>query len=235
MSETYVLLALAILALTIVLVALAMTLRLRAFERSVNASLRRVNDALQGSGRNHKEKDKRDDLVQVKNELQRSIDAVRSAISNIPAEVVRQIPRGRSESPPAYSAPAPTRNVVRDERYEELPSAEDGAAQLLALANRIVQQNSTTLEAFRASAGALAARVFAWPRTADGTPTAFIVEHHGTCYAVPNVVKPARLPTEWFNRPDFGVNDEIRRVLELPRLTRRGDDYDVQRAGVFGR
>jgi hypothetical protein len=49
------------------------------------------------------------------------------------------------------------------------------------------------------------------------------------------VVKPARLPKEWFNRDDFGVNDEIRRVIVLPRLKRRGNEFEVEEAGVFAR
>ena len=222
----------AIIALVLVLVALALTMRMRALEKSVNAAFRRANDALQDRGRTPKEKDKRDDGGQWKHELQRSVETLRSAIGNVAPEVERRIARGRSETPSPYPAPAP---IQRSVVYDEPPAAEDGAAQLLALANRIVQQNSTTLDAFRANAGALAARVSAWPGGGEGLPSAFIVEHHGTYYAVPNVVKPARLPNDWFNRADFGVNDEIRRVVSLPRVTPRGGDFDVQVPGVFAR
>ncbi|MBV8515990.1 MAG: hypothetical protein JO197_01180 [Acidobacteria bacterium] len=234
MNQMPVILALAVLALTIVLTALALTMRLRALEKSVHAA--------QDRGRASKDKDtRREELAQLKSELQKSIESLRSTIVNVPVEVVRRLPRQNFDAAPprAMNPPPASRSVFRDERqaehYAESVSAEDGAAQLLALANRIVQQNSTTLDAVRASTDALAAHVTVWPPSGEGTPIAFIVEHRGTWYAVPNVVKPARLPNDWFNRADFGVNDEIRRVESLPRLTRRGDDFEVQHAGVFSR
>jgi hypothetical protein len=152
---------------------------------------------------------------------------VRATASSTPVAPppVTPIPRGRPSRDFEFSAPEETTSYV----------AEDGVAQLLSMANHIVQQTSISLDAFRARAGALASRVSAWPAGSESAPVAFLVEHRGVWYAVPNVVKPGRLPEAWFNRSDFGVNDEIQHVTSLPRLIRRGDRYDVEKTGVFAK
>ncbi|HEX6097380.1 MAG TPA: hypothetical protein VF432_13710 [Thermoanaerobaculia bacterium] len=179
------------------------------------------------------------ELLQVRNDLGKQFDALRDAMQKVSAataQLVRQSsnanPGDRVHRPPARShAPVPAAHAVFDEPH----ASEDAAAQLLTIANRIVQERSTTLDAFRASTSGLDARVSAWPSAAEGAPVAFIVEHRGTHYAVPNVVKPIRLPQDWFNRSDFGVNDEIQRIDFLPRLRPRSGGYDVQEPGVFVR
>lgn len=165
------------------------------------------------------------------------LDSLRSTIAKIPAETAQQVTSALQKSRDLGGV-APMRTVQARppaDRYDEPAEPVDALARLLAIANEIVQQSSTTLDAFRANAGALVAHVAAWPSSADGVPLAFIVEYRGSHYAVPNVVKPTRLPKEWFNRSEFGVNDEIQRVVSLPRLRRHGDGYEVQEAGVFGR
>ena len=209
----------------ILLATLGLVLRMRILEKNVTASIARHDDA------HHKIERALKELAQGKNASHPDIATLHAAVRQIAADIQRLISvasqsralRETSEPPRPSSA------------YREPSAAEDGLPQLLAMANRLVQQGSTTVEAFRASAGALSARVVAWPSMGEATPAAFIVDYHGSCYAIPNVVKPARLPDEWFNRADFGVNDEIERVLSLPRLRRRGNDYDVQDAGVFAR
>ena len=96
-------------------------------------------------------------------------------------------------------------------------------------------EGKTVKKRSKASTRDIAIHVSPWPNAADGAPVAFIVEHGGSCYAVPNVIKPARLPQDWFNRSEFGVNDEIQRIVSLPRLRRRGNDYEVAMPGVFAR
>jgi hypothetical protein len=214
----------------IIAVTLELNRRMSRLERQIARALTRFEQIDEGRDRstNHR----REDQGQPSKELRRELESLRSMIGRIPGETARQVKAAPPEPggvPP--SIPAPAAHPL----FEEPPEPEDGLARLLAIANRIVQQSSTTLDAFRASAGSLATHVAAWPGSADGPPAAFIVEHRGSHYAVPNVVKPARLPKEWFNRSDFGVNDEIQRVVSLPRLRRRGDGYDVQELGVFGR
>ncbi|HWW61821.1 MAG TPA: hypothetical protein VN181_10675, partial [Thermoanaerobaculia bacterium] len=216
-------------ALLIVLAVLGLVWRLRSLGSKLAGMLSRQDrDAAD------REKRQREDLALCKTELRNDLEALRAAIAKVPSETGRALGpallRLREESPaPPRSAPPVA------ESYPEARGADDGVAQLLVIANRIVQESSTTLESFRARTASLAARVSPWPRGSEGTPVAFVVEHHGSCYAIPNVVKPARLPQDWFNRAEFGVNDEIHRVVSLPRLKRRGDAYDVQEPGVFER
>lgn len=207
-----------------------LVLRLRSLERRIAQAVVRF-DGVHEKDREAKQKAKAEASGPSQKDLRDELESLRSLIKRIPGETVRQV-QGALEKwsqEPAHVSPP-----VDDLDYEPA-EPQDAMAQLLAMANRIVQQGSTTLEAFRASTGALAMRVSAWPSSADGAPLAFIVEHRGAHYAVPNVIKPARLPKEWFNRSDFGVNDEIQRVVSLPSLRRRGDGYDVQQAGVFDR
>jgi hypothetical protein len=200
-------------------------LRIRALGKQIARTLARFDELA-------RQKQKPEPAGPPAGEWRRELDALRSAIGRVPAETARQLEPALQKLRDVASAP-PARAI--QPRREEPAEPEDGVAQLLAIANRIVQQSSTTLDDFRASAGALARRVAAWPSSADGAPLAFIVEYRGEHYAVPNVIKPARLPKEWFNRSEFGFNDEIQRVVSLPRLRRAGDGYDVQEAGVFGR
>lgn len=221
----------------LVLAVLAFVLRLRNLEHRLSDVHTRLDSVLRE--RKERDKGKRDEAPQWKQELRAELEPLRSAIGKVAADTQRLITHATSQrrfaSDPASAArPAPAA-VPHRETHDETRTTEDAVGQLLSIANRIVQQSSTTLDAFRASAGSLAAHVSAWPTASDGVPAAFIVEHRGAYYAVPNVVKPARLPQEWFNRSDFGVNDEIQRVDVLPRLRRRGDGYDVQEPGVFGR
>lgn len=168
----------------------------------------------------------------MKNDVREQIASLRAAIEAIPAKVQQRVQNSpqQHKAPPVSAAPARPY-----ERYETQRPVEDATAQLLTIANQIVQQTPTTLDAFRASTRQLPVRVSAWPTAADGAPVAFIVEHRGACYAIPNVIKPARLPQEWFNRSEFGVNDEIQRVVTLPLLRRSGNDYEVAVPGVFAR
>jgi hypothetical protein len=215
---------------TIVLAVLVLTIRMRGSERRVSALVRRVTESLQDRGRTPKEKQKGDDLEPLRQELQKSIDALRLAVANLRAEAERR--RNAPESrPPQFTSMPAWKSGPKDDGYDDPRTNEDGAAQLLTIANRIVQQGSTSLDTFRGWTGALADHVSAW--SPEGTLAAFIVEHRGTCYVVPNVLKPTRLKSEWFNRSAFGFNDEIRRVISLPRLRRRGDELEVEEQGVF--
>lgn len=222
----------------IVLAALAFVLRMHAFEKRIVALLALHHETRQDRDREQKGKGRRDELAQLKSELHNDLESLRSITRSIAADTQRLLARANSQPPSSRETsappPRPSATVQSYDTYEE-PRAEDGVAQLLAIANRIVQQSSTTLDAFRASTGGLAANVSAWPNATENVPTAFIVEHRGAHYAIPNVVKPARLPKEWFNRSEFGVNDEIQRIASLPRLRPRGNDYDVQEPGVFSR
>jgi len=215
-------------AILIITVTVALARRIQGLERQIGRAVARFDKE---EGRERHAKHKPDDQEQWTRELRRDIESLRSMIGTIPGETARQVRAALSKETATRSVPPP----AAGEPYDEPAETEDVPARLLEIANRIVQQSSITLDAFRASAGSLATNVAAWPGSADGVPLAFIVEHRGAHYAVPNVVKPARLPKEWFNRSDFGVNDEIQRVLSLPRLRRRGDGYDVQELGVFGR
>jgi len=226
-------------AILIICASAALTLRLRALDRRITLALARFEGMIDERHRQPKQRPTRpEEPAQANRELRGALDSLRSMISRIPSDTARQVMTAleeRSVQQPSAAAPQAIAIPVTDDVWDEPAEPEDGLAQLLAIANRIVQQSSTTLDAFRASTGALATRVVAWPGSADGMPVAFIVEHRGAHYAVPNVVKPARLPKEWFNRSEFGVNDEIQRVLSLPRLRRHPAGYDVQEAGVFGR
>lgn len=227
-------------AVLLIVAALAITLRMRSLENKLGRPLSKPEDASRERERAQNDKKKNDELVQTLSELRNDLKSLRSVVDRIANDThtLRSRNSADSQSPSrhAMTAPVPRGNaaVPRDRDYDEPRVTEDGVAQLLSIANRIVQESPTTLDAFRASAGSIAGRVVSWP-AADGTPVAFIVEHRGSYYAVPNVGKPARLPQEWFNRSDFGVNDEIQRVVSLPRLRRSGDKYDVQEAGVFAR
>lgn len=220
----------------LLLAALAFTLRMRAFQTKLDRLLARIEER-QERERPARDKGKRDEPGPWKNEIRDDIDSVRSIVRSIASDTKRLVAHASSQPPRETSTPAPrpTTPLQEYDAYDEPRGSEDGLDRLLTIANRIVQQSSTTLEAFRANTGGVAAQVWAWPSGAEGTPAAFIVEHRGGYYAVPNVVKPARLPQEWFNRAEFGVNDEIQRVVSLPRLRRRGDSYDVQQPGVFTR
>jgi len=197
---------------------LAIVQRMRALQSSVTAALR-------------KEKEKRDNLAP----LTREIESLRSAIGNIAPDTERRIARllqqqrteernaaGRDVQPLRARTPAPPAEP-----------AEVGVERLVELANGVVQDSPTTIDAVRAKASMIHVRVSAWPDSTSLQPVAFIVEHQGAYYGVPNIAKPKRLPQEWFNSAEFAVNDEIQRVVSLPRLTRRGNDYAVQERGVF--
>jgi hypothetical protein len=213
--------------------ALAFVLRIRSLEALVLSAVRRIGD------RHERGKDNgtRDEVADLRLACKSGFDRLHSAIGEIPEKTSLRLRGAMQASPQPNFGVSPARVAAPVASYEESPrEPEDPVAQLLGVANRIVQQSSITLEAFRASMGAFSGRVSPWPNAIDGTPAAFIVEHRGSCYAVPNVMKPARLPNEWFNRSEFGVNDEIQRVVALPRLRRRGgDDFEVQEAGVFSR
>jgi hypothetical protein len=223
-------------AVLILLGCLAVVLKMRSLESKVDRSLE--NDSRRERDRHGIEKASRDELGRLKDELHAEIDSVRTMIRSLPADTARLVAQAAAQQgPPREPArPAPRAPVLSGPSTDGEPyGAVDGVAQLLTIANRIVRQSSTTLDAFRASMGSLAANVSGWPSASESTPAAFIVEYRGSCYAIPNVVKPARLPQEWFNRSEFGVNDEIHSVESLPRLRRRGNGYDVQDAGVFVR
>jgi hypothetical protein len=214
-------------AVLFVLTVLALVLRVRELEKSINQLPKRLSGGhREQRDTSPKETVRREDLEQWKTELHRHFDRVQGIVGSIGPRLDRieaEMERhgaSSSQEPARYGTPS--HNV-----------SEDGAAQLLLLANRIVQQGSTTLDAMRANTNSMSNSVSALRN--ENPPSAFIVEHRGTCYAVPNVVKPARLPKEWFNRDDFGVNDEIRRVIVLPRLKRRGNEFEVEEAGVFAR
>jgi hypothetical protein len=189
----------------------------------------------QDRDRQPKEKDKRDELAQLKQEMKSGFDALRASIGDIAAtarriesaqQAARDVPARAIRSmapPPDYDA------------YETPRSAEDSVAVLLQIANRTLQQNPMRLDEFRASAASFAGRISAYAPSGEGVPYAFLVEHRGTLLAVPNTGKPGRLPSDWFNRSDFGFNDEIHRVVSLPRLRERGNDYEVQEPGVFAK
>ncbi|HYH10560.1 MAG TPA: hypothetical protein VEK11_26180 [Thermoanaerobaculia bacterium] len=207
--------------------------------REFNGVLAQVITRVEQRGNNDrvpKDRGKRDDGAEVK-ELRREIQALQTSVRNLPADIERRLRPLLAEAPqqqpqrPRTAVP-PVRDY--DEPCEEPRVLEDTPAQLLSIANQIVRQSST-LDAFRASTSKLPVRVSPWPEPSDGMPAAFIVEYRGSCYAVPNAVKPARLPQDWFNRSEFGVNDEIHRVESLPRLRRRGDAFDVEERGVFVR
>lgn len=174
------------------------------------------------------------ELAVLKKDTRDQIDSLRDVVEALPGKVQQRVQNAMQQSKPTPAAPTPPPRTY--ETYEERRPVEDTGAQLLTLANQVVQQTPTTLEAIRASTRQLQVQVSPWPNGGEATPAAFIVEHRTVCYAIPNVVKPARLPQEWFNRSDFGVNDEIQRVVSLPRLQRRGgNDYDVMAPGVFTR
>jgi len=223
---------LGVLAAAVVITAAVFALmrRLRKFEMAMAQTLARL-EAAEERYRHAKEKTPESREAPA-GELRREIETLHAAIVTVPADTARLLEPAFRKMRDDASATPPRLGGPRRDQYDE---PEDGLAQLLAIANRIVQQSSATLDDFRITTGALTARVAAWPGSADGAPLAFIVEYRGQHYAVPNVVKPARLPKEWFNRSEFGFNDEIRRVVSLPRLRRVGDRYDVQEAGVFGR
>jgi hypothetical protein len=209
----------------------ALIFRSRRLEVQIRRALTRF-DAVNEERRRHAQPQRKPyEPERLIRDLQGQLDSLRSMIARIPGDTARQIEAILPEWSPEQEVPPPPRLSIPDDRLEP----QDGLTQLLAIANHIVQQSSTTLDDFRASAGTLVTHVAAWPGSADCAPLAFIVEYGGAHYAVPNVIKPARLPNDWFNRGDFGVNDEIQRVLSLPRLRRHADGYDVQEAGVFGR
>lgn len=232
-------------AVLMVLAVLAFVLAMRSYEKRVVASMAGIKESLAGVkeavGRDRaREKETREDLEDLKSQLRSHDESIHAAVRRIFTEMEQAIARAPAQSRRPHDTGAPAHSpsaapVLRHNNHDDLQRGEDHVAQLLSIANRIVQQSSTTLDAFCASTGSFAAHVSVWPNAREGAPVAFIVEHRGTYYAIPNVVKPARLPQEWFNRSEFGVNDEIQRVISLPRLTRRGDQYDVQVPGVFAR
>lgn len=172
---------------------------------------------------------KREDILG--GDLRRNVESLKTTLQQLSGDINRAFTRAQQRGVDNPSAQPPLRPL----REEPMPVAEDPVEKLLTIANRIVGQSSTTLEGFRESTGSLPLRISVWPDANESSPLAFIVEHRGSCYVVPNVVKPTCLPHEWFNRSEFGVNDQIQHVVSLPRLRRRGNDYDVQEAGVFSR
>jgi len=222
----------AIAALCIVLTALALALRMKALERRVSSLQTQIS---------LKEKDTRGDFEQFRKSIRADLDELKTVMRKIPADIERLGSRLASQAKSAARevTAAPPRQLAtpvhstHDFRVEP-SSTEDAVGQLLSIANGVLRQSTAaTLTEFRAATERLSMRASPWPDDSDGKPVAFIVEHRGSHYAVPNVVKPARLPNEWFNRSAFGFNDDIRHVVSLPRLRRRGDDYEVQEAGVF--
>jgi hypothetical protein len=220
-----------------ILAVAAFAFQIRGFERKAAATLLRL-DGLRQDLERGKDKGKREDLQQLKNELRGDITALKSLIGNIPRNTAQLIADTSSRSYERTATPPPSRAPIAVrayQSYEETQEPEDGVSVLLQLANRIARNGSISLETARESANALGASVSPWSVPGDGGTTAFIVDYRGSSYVVPNVVKPARLRKEWFNRSDFGVNDEIQAIRSLPRLRRRGDDFDVLDAGEFTR
>jgi hypothetical protein len=207
-------------------------IELRALRKAIGQTNARMESIREELNRPGKQKGRNDEQQPSKADLRSDLDSLRSSIGRVPGDTVKQVKVVLEEWSSQLESDRSWRGPSFNEPRER---QEDGLAELLAIANRIVQQSSTTLEAFRQSIGSIASRIVPWTQSADGSPVAFIVEHRGAHYAVPNVVKPARLPKEWFNRSEFGINDEIHRIVSLPRLRPRGNDYEVQEAGVFGR
>jgi len=218
-------------ALLVMLAIVGLVWQLRGAERQLIQAL-----GAQNKEATAREKRLRDDLSLCKADLREDIDSLRAALAQIPGDTDRLIAPKLSKQN-QHLAPPPASSQQSAGMYDDVyeNSAQDGIAQLLIAANRIVQENSTTLEKFRQRVARVSSRVSSFGPSTGDAPVAFIVEHEGSSYAVPNVVKPARLPNDWFNRGDFGVNDEIRRVVSLPRLRRRGDRYDIEERGVFER
>lgn len=212
-------------ALIFLLAVAAHVLQMASVTRKILAALPRGDEGRHDRDRVLKE------LAVVKNDTREQIATLRVAVEGIPDKVQQRVQKLLAKGNSSGS----TSSSQQYETSERQRSFEDATPQLLTIANQVIQQTPTTLDAFRASTRQISVRVSAWPNAADGAPVAFIVEHRDSYYAIPNVVKPARLPPEWFNRAEFGVNDEIQRVVELPRLRRRGNEYDVAVPGVFGR
>jgi hypothetical protein len=214
-------------AVIFLLAAVAFVLQMQRATRAILKAPPRGDDARQDRDRVMKE------LAVLRNDMRDQIAALRATVEEIPARVQQRVQNVLSPQKP--TTPAPAAPARPPETYEPARPIEDPSAQLLTIANQIIQQTPATLEAFQASTRQLSVRVFAWTNPADGALAAFIVEHRGSYYAIPNVIKPARLPQEWFNRSEFGVNDEIQRVVVLPRLRRAGSGYEVAAPGVFAR
>jgi hypothetical protein len=211
-------------ALLFVLCVLGIVLQLRKLDEKLE---RVIAIARQDRDPNSQKKPHAPDLRPMIGDLQKDLGSLRKSVDRVLSEAMR-LRQQQSIDPPLRPA------ARFDPEPDEMPEVfEDGVARLTAIANRNLHQNSSTLEAFEAKVEGLASRV--WARPSDVAPVVFIVEHRGVCYAIPNVVKPARLPESWFNRADFGFNDEIRDVISLPRLIRRGDNFDVEQTGVFER
>lgn len=229
--------AIAIVTAVIVLLAVtAAALQMQKMTKKILAALPRNDDGRHDRDRVMKE------LAVVKNDIRTQIGALKATADEIPTQVERRIQKMLERRALEQRAPEPVRapaNPTAHTRSFETPEPSrtfiDAAAQLLGIANRIVQQTPATLDAFRTSTREFVKQVIPWPNAVDGTPSAFIVDDGESYYAIPNVIKPARLPQEWFNRSEFGVNDEIQRIVSLPRLRRRGNDYEVSVPGVFSR
>jgi len=230
-------------ALLITLGALALVLRLKALEGRIERALHLLNSRHERE-LGDREKGKREELPQSRKDLHAGIESLKSVIRSLEAStqklsaaVSRSSSQESSSTRDAVSRDAASWHPSTIPSYETSDgrSAADVVQELLLIANRIVRLSSTSLDEFRATTDSLAVHVSTWPNGVEGIPAAFVAEHRGRCYAVPNVVKPARLPQDWFNRSDFGVNDEIRDVISLPRLRRSGNGYSVEEPGVFKR
>jgi hypothetical protein len=217
----------------LVLAMLALAFKMRALEKKLS-QLKPAALTKQERPQTAAEKVTREDLALFRNDLNKAFESLRVQIERVPTATVRLLPSTTPEPPPPRNFPGQRPpSSAASTVYEERGRDEDLMPQLLNAANRIVQHGSTTLDAFSASGVAAGTPVSAWPGPGGGDAVAFIVKHRGSFYAIPNVVKPTRLPPEWFNRGEFGVNDEIHRVLSLPRLRQRGGKYEVEEPGVF--
>lgn len=216
--------------------ALAIVLRMRKLEAAVDKMLRRAEPPKHDRERDRGDHAKRDDVVQLRQEVRSGFDSLRSAIDELPAKVARSVSANANAA--RAQAAAPASSYVASSSSSSSPQqreAEDPVTHLLGVANRVMQNCPATIDEVRASIRIAPVNIAPWRNPGESTPVAFVVEHRGSCYAIPNVIKSARFPQAWFNGGDFGMNDEIQRVVALPRLRRSGDQYEVQEPGVFSK
>lgn len=214
-------------AVLFVLAILGFVIQARKSEARVLAALSRVESTLRD--RANANVPSRNDLDSVRAALAQNIVDAESRLTGI---VQKSQSRERSNQPPAY---VPSKPPTVD-RYEEEPqSVQDVVGRLTEIANQILQQSPAPIDVIRSKTNHLPIQIHP-PSSSGGDQQGYVVaQHAGNYYALPNAVKPTRVPDAWFNRSDFGFNDEIQRVMSLPRLTRRGNDYVVDEPGVFAK
>lgn len=123
----------------------------------------------------------------------------------------------------------------RQEVDDQVPfddEKKDGAAQLLACANSLLQ-DPESLDGIKKRLVSVSDQIDGEPR-GESRPDYFLVKANSKVFVLPNGDRYTRIPSEWFNSADFRkATSKIESIVELPLVRPGRDGYVSERPGLF--